>query len=849
MTGAREPLYSAEQWRKLRGSLEHLDSLAVDAREAELERIASVDAQLACALNTFAAARPSTLPPLARADATDCPMPAQIGPFHLLREIGAGGMGVVYLAERRGMDFVQRVALKLLDVGASRMSRLAARERTVLAELTHQNITAFVDAGIENGHAWLAMEYVDGEPLLEFCERCKLDTPARVQLFDQVCAAVAHAHAQLVVHRDLKPSNVLVNRDGIVKLLDFGIALALRPGDAQTPATQVFTPEYAAPEQLRGERATTATDVYALGLMLYELVSGQRLPAAARSGDWPTAEFARFVGTRKEGDRDQSAEAKTSRRLLRGDLGRIIAHALALEPAQRYPSVASFREDLQRWLDHRPLGIGRPGLAYIVARTMRRHRAAVAVAALALVALIATTALALWQAHEARQQAVEAHLMAARADHARSFLNALFINADPYAAKHDGSVVDFLRDAGKRIDTEFADEPDMAIALRSTVAGALLRLDQPEAARKLLQHNLEQSAQLYGADSPKTAEDLAMMARASEDRGDIDTARGQFERAYALLKDAGESHAQARIAVMTGLSSMALRHDDYARAQHWTELVLRERQAREGPSSPDIVMDLMNLASIAGYQEHFSEGLALAQRAHVMLEHLLGKGHPRSIYVDNALGIAQIEMGQCTDAVATLSAAVSVARKNLPPGARMLGVVLTNLGRAQSCAGNDVAAIADSREALAIADAAHDSKYKSSIELRLGLIELHAHSENALSTLDAARVDLGANAQIAEQSVKSLLAQAAYGDALAIHGNPTAGAELSLEARKAMKAGKNHDSVVLGDIDLLLADALDRGSNIVDARDLREEALAIYRRVYGNDHPRTRELAAKLGVP
>lgn len=848
MSAAPGPLFGAEQWRRLRESLEHLDTLAAAERAAEVERIAGIDAELARALRAFADAPEGTLSPLAGARAAGHAVPARIGPFHPLREIGAGGMGVVYLAEREGADFVQRVAVKLLDVGASRMSRLAARERTILAALAHPNITAFVDAGTEGGRAWLAMEHVDGEPLLQYCERRRLDTPERVRLFDQVCAAVAHAHAQLVVHRDLKPANVLVTRDGVVKLLDFGIALALLPGDVQTPATQVFTPEYAAPEQLRGERATTATDVHALGLMLYELVCGRRLPVGVRAGEWTTGELARFATAPDAGDRGETTDAKAPRRLLRGDLGRILVHAVAPEPAQRYQSVASLREDLQRWLDHRPLAIVRPGVRYVAARLVRRHRAAVAVAALALVALVATTAYAFWQAHEARSQAAEARLMAARADHARSFLNALFLNADPYAAKHDGNVTDFLRDAGKRIDAEFADSPDMAITLRSTVASALLRLDQPAPARELLQRNLEQSTRLYGPDSAEAAEDLATLARASEDSGDIDAARSQFERAYAVLKDAGEEHVRSRIAVITGLSSMAMRRSDYAQAQHWSELVLRERQAREGASSADVVMDLMNLASIAAYQEHFAEGLALAQRAHAMLEQLFGPGHPRSIYVDNTLGAAQLDVGQCADAITTLSAAVAVARKTLPPGARMLGVVLSNLGRAQSCVGDDAAALADSREAFAIADAAHDPRARSTIELRLGLIELHVHADAALSTLDAARNDLAANAQIAEQTVKSLWAQAAYGDALAVHGRPQAGVKLAGDARDAMKAGKDRDSVILGDIDLLLADALDREPDFAAARDVREEALGTYRRVYGDNHPQTRALAAKLGA-
>jgi serine/threonine-protein kinase len=158
------------------------------------------------------------------------------------------------------------------------MTRFASRERRILAALAHPNITAFIDAGSDNGRAWLAMEYVDGVPLHDYCQQHGLHTPERVRLFDQVCAAVAHAHAQLVVHRDLKPSNVLVNAEGSAKLLDFGIAQILDATDERTPATRVFTPEYASPEQLRGDRATTATDIYSPGLMLYELIAGKRLP-------------------------------------------------------------------------------------------------------------------------------------------------------------------------------------------------------------------------------------------------------------------------------------------------------------------------------------------------------------------------------------------------------------------------------------------------------------------------------------------------------------------------------------------------------------------------------------------
>ena len=846
MSNAPSPLFAAERWQELRAHIARLEPMPDDARAAELKRITASDAELGRALRSLmdaSAARDTLTPPgVVSGQRSPDAIPELVGPFRPLREIGVGGMGVVWLAERQGADFTQRVALKMLDSGGSRVARLAARERNILAALAHPNITAFVDAGIQDGRSWLAIEYVDGEPLLEFCAQRGFDARERVRLFDQVCAAVAHAHAQLVVHRDLKPSNVLVSREGAVKLLDFGIALVLDSGDAATPATQVFTPEYAAPEQLRGERVTTATDVFALGLLLYELISGKRLPTAvARSGEWTTAELARFATTENRADGARAADAKDPARLLRGDLGRIVAHALAPEPGRRYPSVASLREDLQHWLDHRPLGIGRPSLAYIAARLVRRHRAAVVIATLAVLGLIATSVVALWQAHEAR-------LMAARANHARSFLNTLFLNADPYNAKHGAeTMAGFLRDAGKRIDTEFADAPEMAILLRSTVASALLRLNQPQPARKLYQRNLEQCRQIYGAQSPEVGEALANLGRASEDSGDIDAARTEYEQAYALLRDAGEPYARGRVSAMTDLSAMAYRRSDYVDAEHWSRLVLRERIAHEGPRSPDIAMDLMNLSNIAAAREHFAESETLAEQAHAMLTQVLGADHPRMIYVNNALGVAQLHMGECTVAVATLERSVAIARRNLAPGAPMLGSNLANLGRAQACAGDDVAAIASLREGLSIFAAAH-SPATGTVELRLGLVELHAHDSQALQMLEASRTDLAAAAtHQADSAVNALWAEAADGDARAVDGDLASGERLARDARAKMQAGKNPGSSTLGEIDLLLADIRSRRSDKAEAHTLREEALQIFQRVYGADHPKTRALAAQLG--
>lgn len=839
-----EPLFYAAYWCRLRELAERLDALDAQARERELQQLAVTEPrqaeQVRALLAQDAHADVEALSAAVQRTLLQASVqPGRIGPFVVLRRLGAGGMGVVYLGERDTPEFVQRVALKLLDGDAARGAHLAARERRVLASLSHPNITAFVDAGTQDGQAWLAMEYVDGEPLLAYCERQNLGVRERVLLFEQVCLAVAYAHSQLVVHRDLKPSNVLVAGGGTVKLLDFGIARVLDASDEQAPATRVFTPEYAAPEQLRGERATTATDVYALGLMLYELIAGRRLPTLDRGGadaDWTAATLARHATAAHASAKAPGNDA----RALRGDLGRILAHALATDATQRYGTVAQLRADLKRWLEFRPLTIARPALRYVASRFVRRNRVAVTIVAVATIALLATTAFALLQAQQAT-------LMAARAEHARTFLAGLFSNANPYNPKRNGtSTIDLMREAARRIDHEFADAPSMRIELRAPIIDALTQLDEAQAAHDLALANAIDARGVYGENAPQTGVALYQLALATEAAGDVDKARDEFTEAYALLRDAGNGYAHDRIAAMTGLAKMANRRDDYAQAQRWHEAVLHEREAREGPRSADMVMDLMNLSSDAAYQEHFAQSEALAQRAHGMLAQVLSPDHPRSIYVDNELGAAQADMGHCADAVKTLTAAVTVARKNLPPGARMLHIVLTNLGRAQSCAGDNAAAMATLHEALASASAALDPN-RAGIELRLGLVELHAHVDAALSTLNAARTDLAAHAEIAAQAPRILWAQAAYGDALAIHGNVADGVRQAREARLAMKAGKYRDSVMLGEIDLLLADTLDRQTESAQARSIREEALAIFLRVYGDGHPETRTLAAKLG--
>jgi serine/threonine protein kinase len=501
------PLFPQQRWAELRAAFDALMDLAPGARAQSLLDIAERDGDLADSLRALLAEAGGESMNFMEsmhaspAETQEAP-PERVGPFRLRQRIGTGGMGVVFLAERENADFVQRVAVKLIESGTAGLKLLAARERRILATLAHPNITAFVDAGIEQGRAWIAMEYVDGASLLDYCSAHEVDARERVRLFDQVCAAVAHAHTQLVVHRDLKPSNVLVNRDGVAKLLDFGIALALDSQDDSAPATRIFTPEYAAPEQLRGERATTASDVYALGLILYELVAGHRLPIldrATRDADWSVAELARLAlaagGDGASAAAPASADHREFCRLLRGDLGRIIAHALNPQASQRYPSVASLREDLARWLEFRPLTIRRPGVLYVARRFARRHRLGVALALCAVLAVLGLAVEAVWQARAKTLEAARAQTALRQSQATLDFVNSIFLSTDPYEGKGlQTTAGELLAAARKRIDSELGDEPEVAAALLHQVGNVYVSLGDNEATRDALGKALEYNA-------------------------------------------------------------------------------------------------------------------------------------------------------------------------------------------------------------------------------------------------------------------------------------------------------------------------------------------------------------------
>ena len=400
------PSLDPSLWHELSGHLDRALDLELDDRERWLKDLAATQPLVAAALRNLLVERDALNacgflqnPPQAIADLTQRHRASlagkQIGAYTLDHLIGRGGMGEVWLASRSDGRFEGRCAIKFLDglIARPRVADRFRHEGRLLARLGHPNIARLLDAGsTDDGHQFLVLEYVDGERIDHYCSSHSLGVEACVRLFLDVVSAVAHAHSQLIIHRDLKPSNVLVTRDGIVKLLDFGIAKLVNPERASDDSMMtraeeiVLTPEYAAPEQLLGDVPSTATDVYQLGMLLYVLLTGghplhvagnrvQRIKAAL-DGRLPRAsQFAASSALQKE---------------LRGDLDAILAHALHVNPADRYQTAAALRDELVRYLSRAPVDARRGVAFYQTRRFIRRHWLSVVALAIAIVALCAT---------------------------------------------------------------------------------------------------------------------------------------------------------------------------------------------------------------------------------------------------------------------------------------------------------------------------------------------------------------------------------------------------------------------------------------------------------------------------
>jgi serine/threonine-protein kinase len=582
----------------------------------------------------------------------------RFGPWRLLKPLGSGGMGTVWLAARADGAYEREVALKLphshLLAGAQR--ERFQRERDILAALTDPRIARFYDAGIGEGEQpWLALEYVPGTPISDYCQRGALTTRERVALVREVAAAVQAAHARLIVHRDLKPANVLVTAAGEVKLLDFGIAKLIDHDSEDSGLTQfggrAATPDYAAPEQLTGAAVTVATDVYALGGMLYELLAGQRpFPTRSRLG--------RMIEERGEAPLASSRASGKRRAELIGDLDAILAKAMALDPSRRYASADAFSEELGRYLAHQPIQAQRIGHWRRSLKFIRRHRQGAAVACLLLAALGAGIVGVLWQAQRAAEQA-------RRASAITDFLVEVFAASDPRIAsdRPRGSITaKALLDAGAaKIESRFADDPDVQIELLRTMADLYAQLGEDERYETLQALQLKKVRERYGPLHPNILNAAVETSSRACASGDTRRCEASLDEAGRLLSAAGDEDPELRAYWWINRGLYLQRQDgriDEARSAFERAVALFRQHA---PRSRGYVTALHELAGFLNAQEQQARAIATYQQALTLAESLPDRNDAELQTLYGNLGLIHQQLGQFAEAAHAFQASAEIA--------------------------------------------------------------------------------------------------------------------------------------------------------------------------------------------
>lgn len=675
---------------------------------AEVIRLLAADAQLADVPLLDAAVQAAARDVLAseappRAD-------ARVGPWRLLHELGRGGMGVVWLAERADGAYEARVAIKQLRStrASEELTRRFRTERQILADLEHPNIARLIDGGSSvDGTPYLAMEYVPGATITAWADAQRLSLVARLRLFLQVCDGVAYAHRALVVHRDLKPSNILVTSEGVPKLVDFGIAKLLDAASAdETGDVRPMTPAYASPEQVRGERLTVATDVFSLGVVLYELLTGTQ-PFRELGDDASSARHRILTTDPPLPSRAVAAGAAGTVRhvdaqRLMGDLDTIVRTALRKDPRERYASVERLADDLRRHLDGRPL-LSRPATPwYVLRKFVGRHRAAVVASASGFALLAGATSYYTWSLQRARNVAEAERLTA---EQTTSFLTDMFRRADPTRARGDTLTVRAALDEARgRLATELASQPAVRARLLHAMGITYRNLSLFASADTVLRDALvlyeALEAPMGGVGTASVLEQLAQLqvsraaaeGRTEEGRRFAARARAIRERIGDPLPLAGSLRQQAALQMQTSLDSARLL---YERALALQEQVL-------APEHREMLTTRYSLAMVALRQGRTQDAIDALRAVHAARSRVLPRNDPQRGESANLLAGAWAQRGEHDSARVYYEEALSLAQDVFGPEHVEAADAMHNLATAVQALGDRDSSLALLERALSI---------------------------------------------------------------------------------------------------------------------------------------------------
>ena len=671
----------------------------------EVEALLAADAQTGSFAGQPAIAIPEDLFPEAMEEQL---AGRRFGVYQVIREIGRGGLGAVYLAARADDEYRKEVAIKLIRRGLDTddILRRFRTERQILAQLDHPNIARLIDGGTtDNDLPYFVMEYVKGEPITAYCEKHRLKLSERLELFRKVCAAVTYAHQNLVVHRDLKPSNILVTAEGEPKLLDFGIAKLLTADDemlTQTaPNLRAMTPDYASPEQIKGENITTSSDIYSLGVLLYELLTGRK---PYRLTTRTAEELSRAVIDQIP-DRPSTAIAKAKNskfeirnsKFLQGDLDNIVLMALRKEPTRRYVSVERFSEDIRRHLDGRPVNARNSTFAYRAQKFVQRNKIGVAAALIVFLTLVGGIIVTLVQAERVVAERNRARKEAAKASRINTFLQNVLAFSDPSWLSsnpnkdREASVSEALEAASRRAETELGDQPEVAAAVHFTVGWTYKTLGKLDKAEPHLRAALDLRRRVLGVEDQDTAQSMVGLAELFQLRGNSKEAEAVTRDAVAIYRKAqakGEVDAKWFAVALSNLSLMlyATKGQD-AVCESLTREAIAVSAPLTGADRAPVPVFYGNLATLRNEQGDVDGAIRYNRNAIEEQSRLPGDSRLGMHNFLNSLGVLLLLKGDAAEAERVLLEAVEIALKTVGESHRTTALYLTNLSSCHTARG------------------------------------------------------------------------------------------------------------------------------------------------------------------
>ncbi|MCR9279992.1 MAG: serine/threonine-protein kinase [Pseudomonadaceae bacterium] len=662
-----------------------------------------------------------------------------LGAYRLKRRIGVGGMGSVFLAERADDSFERQVAIKVVRNGMNSAAVVARfeQERRILAGLDHPNIARLIDSGVtSDSRPYFVMEYVDGLPIDVYCDRNRLTITARLELFSRVCDAVAFAHESLVVHRDLKPSNILVTAEGQVKLLDFGIAKLVDADAADLTGTNAtpFTPAYAAPEQLTGTAVTTATDVFALGVVLFELLTGQRPYAVAPSAaeqilrrtqgappkpssvltddmlvtDADDPVSVREATTRlSEISRERAVTTARLRMQLRGDLDTIALVALRAEPERRYGSADALGQDVRRFLGSEPISARKDSARYRFGKFARRNRAALGAAAFAVASLVGITVYYTKELAEQRDLAV---MEQRTTQEVVTFVTSLFEAANPENAQGREVTVREAIDLGsQRLSSELLETPRVRARLLNTIGDVYYKLGSDERAEELYRESLALEQNLFGVNSSEAAGTDFALAMARQNQGDLDEAEMLFKRSLAsrrlLEGDASQSVSDS----LGGLAFLKETQGQYEEAEALFSENLALLRTLHAGDHESVAIAMRQLAALYRVADRADEAEPLLLDAIAMQRRLYSGDHPQTEESRRQLAGVLRDLGKLDASAELYESVIAVRTRLLGAGHREVAHTLNGYAEVLVAMGDIDAAITTTKRIVELLRAEQDN--------------------------------------------------------------------------------------------------------------------------------------------